>query len=499
MKVLIVATEATPFVSIGGVGSVVGNLSKALKARDVDVRVFIPKFKIVDESKYKVSMVVEGLKVPTGDESSPYLICNIKSCVTDDLVTIYFLENQEYFEKRANVYGYVDDPTRFCLLSRGVIEFIRTGKFVPNVIHCNDWHTGSIPNLLRTTYKHDKVFEKIATVFTIHNLAYQGTFDHKHLSELEFDDGKSEVASMYSPQLQFQNFLKRGIMYSDQINTVSKTYAKEILTEEFGEGLDHLLLEFKGKLSGIINGIDYDEFDPSKDKHIEKNYTAGSLEKRAVNKTALQKDFDLPLISDVPLFGFVGRLDYMKGVDMLVNTMHQFLRDFDAQFVQVGGGNWTLVERLNELKKAFPTKVGIHTYPNFTLPRLIFSGSDAIVYPSRFEPCGIVQIEAMRYGSVPIVRKVGGLSDTVVDFDSVSKKGSGLMFKEFNEFSLYGQLVRACELYKNKSMWKILQKNGMRADFSWDFSSKEYKELYSRAIVSRSKRSEVAGPPGYVS
>jgi len=490
LKVLMVATEAAPYVSVGGAGSVIAHLSKALVKIGHDVRVFIPKFGFVDEGEYPMDMVYERLKVPTGDEETPNLICNVKSLKSETGVTFYFLENQEYYEKRANVYGYKDDPTRFLLLSRGAIEFIKTKTFVPDIIHCNDWHTGAIPNLLSTVYKKDPITENIHSVFTIHNLAYQGIFDHKHISELDHDDGTSEIASFLSPRLNTQNFMKRGIMHADAVNTVSKSYAREILTSEFGEGLDKLLLPLKSKLFGIVNGVDYEEFNPATDSMIEANYDVKTLNKRSLNKKTLQKEFNLVVDEDALLLGFVGRLDYMKGIDMAVEVLRNAMREYNIQFVQVGGGDWSIVEALEKLKVEFPDKVGIHPYPNFTMPRTLFAGCDCILYPSRFEPCGIVQIEAMRYGAVPIVRNVGGLSDTVDNFDSLKHKGNGFVFNEFSEYSLYGQIVRAYEIFKNKALWKKLQINGMNSDYSWEHSASEYVKLYDRAITLRIQAGE---------
>lgn len=480
-KVLMVAAEALPYAAAGGVAQVVTNLSKSLILLGAEVAVFIPKFGSIDEEKYRLTMVYEGLKVPTGDETTPFLTCNIKTAQTDSGITFYFLENHEYYEKRANIYGYSDDPCRWALLSRGAIEFIKLSLFVPDVVHCNDWHTALIPNYLKTKYKSDPVLSKIATVYTIHNLAYQGMFDHKRTTELNFDDGKSDIASFFNPRLNAQNFMKRGILYANAVNTVSRTYSKEILTPEFGEGLDKLLLELKGKLFGIVNGIDYQEFNPATDNLIEQNYDTKSLISRTANKEFLQKEFDLPIRSSAILLGFVGRLDNMKGVDLMLGVLEHVLRDFDVQFVQVGGGDGGLVDMLYNLKNKFPDKVGIHPYTNFSLPHAVFAGADCILYPSRFEPCGIVQLEAMRYGAIPIVRKVGGLSDTVQDFDLTTGKGTGFVFSIFDEYALYGQIVRATELFKNQVIWNKIQKNAMKVDYSWVYSAKEYIKLYEIA------------------
>lgn len=487
LKILLVGAEVAPYATVGGFSSVLGYLSRELHSLGHDVRLFMPKYGFIDEAEYDIKMLQEGLNVPTGDEQNPNLVCNVK--YTEDIygATTYFLENKEYYEKRANVYGYVDDPTRFSLLSKGALEFIKTGEFVPDVIHTHDWHTGTLANYIKTEYKKDDILGDISTVFTIHNIKFQGTIDHQNTTELDYDDGKSVVSSLFSPRLNKLNFMRRGILYNDAVNTVSNTYSREILTPEYGEGLDRLLLEVKGKVFGIVNGLDYTEFDPATDNLIRQNYDIDSLEKRTINKVALQKEFDLPEDENALLFGFVGRLDYQKGVDLMVNTLRHVFPDYNVQFVQVGGGDGGLTQMLKDLKRDFSSNVGIHPYPNFTLPRLIFAGSDCILYPSRFEPCGIVQLEAMRYGSIPVVRKVGGLADTVENFDTLKKTGNGFVFKNFNEYSLFGQIARAYELYRNKDLWTQLQKNAMRCDFSWHHSAEEYIKLYDRAISFKNK------------
>lgn len=487
LKILLVGAEVAPYATVGGFSSVLGYLSRELHNLGHDVRLFMPKYGFIDEVEYDIKMLKEGLKVPTGEEQNPYLICNVKYAEDVYGVTTYFLENKEYYEKRANVYGYVDDPTRFSLLSKGALEFIRTSEFVPDVIHTHDWHTGILSNYIKSDYRKDEILNDISTVFTIHNLRFQGTFDHSNVTELDYDDGKSAISSIFSPRLNKLNFMRRGILYNDAINTVSKTYSREILTPEYGEGLDKLLLEVKGKVFGIVNGLDYDEFNPAIDNLIEQNYDIDSLEKRSLNKAALQREFDLPNDDQALLLGFVGRLDFQKGVDLLVNTLRHVFLDYNVQFVQVGGGDGGLTQMLKDLKRDFPENVGIHPYPNFTLPRLIFAGSDCIVYPSRFEPCGIVQLEAMRYGAVPIVRKVGGLADTVENFDTLKRTGNGLVFKNFNEYSLFGQIARAFELYRNKELWTQLQRNAMKCDFSWKHAAEEYVKLYDRAISFKNK------------
>jgi starch synthase len=483
LKILMVGAEAMPYAKVGGFSSVILYLSKALYEQGHDVRIFMPKFGFIDQqNNYDLEMLVEGLQVPTDNDVEPYLTCNVKMHKNQYGITTYFLENMEYYEKRNNVYGYSDDPIRWGLLCRGALEFIKKAIFLPDVVHTNDWHSGLVSNYIKTSYKTDNQIAKIATLHTIHSIAHQGHIVPQNVSELEYDDGQSGIPSLFDTKFLNLNFMRRGIINSDAVNTVSKTYAKEILTEEFGEGLDKLLLEVRSKLFGIVNGIDYEEFDPSTDKYIQVNYSVTNLHRRLKNKLALQDEMDLPVDENIPVFGFVGRLDYQKGVDLLVNTLEHALKEFNMQFVQVGGGDSSLVDMLKDLKQKYPQKVGIHTYPNFLLPRLFFAGTDVMLYPSRFEPCGIVQLEAMRYGSIPLVRKVGGLVDTVFDFDSISLEGTGFILKEFSEMSLMGQIARVLELYKNKPLWLRLQQNAMRQDYSWNYSAKEYVKLYLRAI-----------------
>lgn len=487
LKILIVAAEVSPYANVGGFARVMGYLSRAFLKLDHQVKLFMPKFGFIDEEKYKMKKILEGLKVPTGDENNPHLACNVKMHQLPQGPEVYFLENMEYYEKRANVYGYSDDPLRWALLSRGALEFLLEQDWIPDVIHSNDWHTGIVSNYLKQEYHNVARFLPIATVFTIHNLMFQGNFDHKNIPELDFDDGRSAVAPFFSERLAKQNFMRRGIIYSDVINTVSETYAKEMLTPEYGEGLDKLLLEVRSKLFGITNGIDYAEFNPETDKLIAQNYSIDDLELRLENKLALQKEFNLPQNEDVFLIGLVARLTQQKGIDLIADVMWPFLTNFDAQFVVIGGGEAQYLEMFRSLQKDFPQQVGCHLMPNFTLPRLVFAGADIFLMPSQFEPCGLSQLESMRYGSIPIVRATGGLADTVENLDIEKQTGRGFVFKNYDKWEFFAQLVRAAETFKHKKEWQKLIKRAMKADFSWDYVAKKYIELYEKAILFRQK------------
>lgn len=486
LKVLFVVAEVFPYASVGGLGVAVSSLSRALKKMGVDARIFMPKYALVDEKKYRLEIVLRGLKVLTdeSEEEKKMIICNVKKYMpSGEGAPTYFLENREYYEKRSNVYGYSDDPIRFALLSKGALEFLQQSEWVPDVINCADWHTGALPNYLKVNYKSSPVLSKIKTLFSIHNLYHQGVFDHRFVSELDFDDGKSPIASFFSERLLKQNFMKRGIIYSDLVNTVSETYASEILTKDYGEGLDDLLKEVRTKIFGILNGLDYQELNPATDRLIASNFTISNLRKRSENKIHLQREFNLDISESTPLLGMVGRLDEQKGIDLLFPILDALISEFNAQLVVVGGGDPKYRTFFEETSKKFPKKVGCHLMSDFTLARHIFAGSDLFLIPSKFEPCGITQMEAMRYGAIPVVRKTGGLCDTVQNFDPVTDTGTGFVFEKFHSYHLFGAIIRGLETYKHKAVWSGLMKRAMRSDFSWEASAKKYLSLYKKLIA----------------
>jgi starch synthase len=498
MKILFLATEQTPYSTVGGLGRVAYFLSKELASLGNDVRVFVPKYGKIDQQKFHFNMELEGLSVgsQTGFKD---IYCNVKRTEYEGLTT-YFLENQEYYELRANEYGYFDDPQRFTLLCRGALEFIRhpQNDWVPDVIHANDWQTGLTGQMLATIYKDDEKLKNIVTLFTIHNLFYQGMYDHRFVPDLDYDDGKSEIPGLYEPRLSKINMMRRGIMYSDIVNTVSPTYAAEILTEEFGEGLHRLLQEVRTKLFGILNGIDYTEFNPATDKLVVENYSIDSTEVRRKNKCALQKEFQLPEDEDIPVLAYSGRLDRQKGLDLVQEIIVPILEEYaPVQLIVNGGGDNNFRDYFAKLAKRYPYQVGVNLHSNFSLPRHIFSGADLILIPSRFEPCGMVQMEAMRYGCIPLVRSTGGLVDTVSDFDPESGEGSGFVFSNYEPYALFGTIVRALESYKHKSAWDKLVKSAMAQDFSWTKSAREYLKLYERAVQLRQQQIKSKSHIGY--
>ncbi|MDP1629472.1 MAG: glycogen/starch synthase, partial [bacterium] len=386
IKILFVTTEAAPFAIVGGLGRVMYSLPKALLEKGYDCRLFLPKYATSIISECVLTKEIERLEVAKKDPHGLF-VCNVLRCEREKEPVVYFLENQEYYEKRANVYGYVDDSVRWVLLSKGVLEFIRKSDWRPDVIVASDWQTGFVTNLLATDYKDDAVLSRIAAVFSIHNLHYQGTFDHRFISEMDFDAGQAPVPDFDDPRINKLNGMRRGIMNADVITTVSPTYSREILQPEHGEGLDELLKERRARLFGALNGIDYDLFNPATDTHIKANYSVSNFMKaKPENKLALQKQFGLKEDKDAFLIGIVSRMDQQKGFDLIMEISDQLFQNLDFQLVVVGEGDNKYRLFFQSLEKKYSQRIGGHYFFDPVLPRMIFAGADAILVPSLFEP-----------------------------------------------------------------------------------------------------------------
>ena len=469
---------------VGGLGSVMDSLPRMLREQGHDARIMIPRYATMDTDKFPLKTTVKDLKLASAEVDS-YGLCvsNVLEYEENGRVTAYFLENMEYYEKRANVYGYADDPIRWLLLCRGVLEFVKKSEWKPDVIVASDWQTGLIPNMLHVDYAHDPALSKIATIFSIHNLSYQGMFDHHFVSEMDYDEGQSAIPAINDERLLKLNFMRRGIRYADIVNTVSPTYAQEITTPEYGELLDDLLRERRSSLFGILNGIDCDSYNPEVDGIIEFKYGVKTLYERAKNKTVLRKKFNLPDKGGSPILSIVSRLTDQKGFGLFIDAGEHLLNNYDFQFVVLGTGDAGLMSFFRSLGERYPDKVSVHLSFDEKLPHYIFAGSDAILIPSKYEPSGLTQMEAMKYGAIPIVRKTGGLADSVTDYDPKTQTGNGFVFEKFDNYALYGAIVRMLETYRYPNFWTALQKRAMNVDFSWGKSAAEYVGLFKKAIV----------------
>ncbi len=491
LKVLFVSAEVAPISLVGGLSQVSYFLPRSLMKRGVDIRIITPHYGGFDAKKIPLTPVIDHMMVPTGEAKSSShpkeIECSVKTLAdrkSDDPI-IYLLENLEYYEHRANVYSYGDDHIRFGLLSRASLEFIKSGEFVPDIVHTNDWHTAYLLNLLRVDCADDPKMKKIAGLLTIHN-TFQGNYDFQHAAESEKDDGTGSLAPLYSDRFFKQNALKRGIINADLVNTVSKTYTQELMNEEHGAGLDSLFREMRGKLYGVINGLDYDDFNPKTDRLVRFNYSLSTIGDRYKNKAELQRLFGLKDKPKVPLLALSGRLDAQKGIDLVMKIAERLLSELEVQLIILGppsGANRAEYRKFfTNLEKKYPGRVGTHLQPDFSLPRQIFAGADMLLMPSKFEPGGIVAVEAMRYGCIPIVRATGGLNDTVRDFNPQNGKGWGFVFEKYSEISLLIAIVRAIETYRNEPAWFQVVKQAMNQDFSWDKTAKDYLDLYDRAV-----------------
>ena len=483
LKILFVSPEVAPYSKVGGLADVAWALPRALREMGHDVRIITPKFGLIDDSKYDFEMVMNQLAIEAGQDKK--IICNVKQGIIPGDIPVYLLENEEYYEIRANVYGYADDTRRWALLCRGALEFLHRFEWTPDIIHANDWLTGFAPNDLATKYKEDSRLNKIATLFSIHNIANQGRFNHRTVSELDRDDGQSAMPDLMSDKTLKLNGMRRGIIHSDIITTVSDTYARQILDPEYGAGLDRLLRELRTKLFGVLNGLDTTVFNPKTDNDIWVNYDWKTIEKKKENKLAFQKEFGLTQNPDVPMIGFVGRFDVQKGLELIYDSLQTLLPVMDFQFVIVGSGTDSTENAFHQLMKKYPKRVGGHLMISKIIGQQIYAASDIFLMPSKYEPCGLAQLIAMRYGSIPVVRNTGGLADTVTPYDPINNTGTGFMFDPFESTALTIQIVRALEVYRHKAAWNGLMKRAMEQDFSWENSAEEYIRLYHKAILKR--------------
>ena len=471
MKVLFATSEAYPFAMSGGLADVSGALPKALRRKFVGCRVVMPLYGTVSHELREKMTFICNITVPVSWRRQ---YCGIFEAHLDGV--IYYLIDNEYYFKRDMLYGHYDDAERFAFFSRAVLEIIPHIGFTPDIIHCNDWQTAMVPVYLNEYYKNDGLYSNIKTVFTIHNIQYQGKYGMELYNDLLGLIPGRESLVEYDGCV---NMMKGAIQCADKVTTVSPTYAREILEPYYSYGLDSILKQFTYKLTGIVNGIDYDVYNPETDPLIFKNFDAKSVKYKEYNKTELQKQMGLPVRGDLPVIGMVTRLVKHKGLELVKRVFEELLQA-DLQFVILGSGEWEFENFFYEMAKKYPQKVGLKIGFDGTLAHRIYAGADIFLMPSKSEPCGLAQMVSLRYGTVPIVRETGGLNDTITD--SGNGEGNGFTFKNFNAHEMEDAVWRAIAGYRDKNGWDILRKRCMACNNSWSASAGAYIGLYKELI-----------------
>lgn len=476
MKILYAAAESSPFMKTGGLADVAGSLPLSLKKQGHDIRVVMPLYSKIKE-EYKDNMDHIGhFFVDLGWRHKYVGVFSY----TIEGVIYYFIDNMDYFN-RDNIYGESDDGERFTFFTKAVAELMEFLDFKADIVHSNDWHTGLLSLYIKDFAKGNDFYSGMRTVFTIHNMKYQGVFPASILEDIA---GLSR-GYYHEDGLKFYdniNMMKAGISYCDLLTTVSKTYSEEIKDDYYGEQLEGIIKKNEYKLHGVVNGIDYNIYNPETDKNIDVNYTVSTLDKKVANKTALQKLFNLPINEDIPVLGMVTRLVAMKGLDMVRYILDELLQE-DIQFVLLGTGEKEYEDLFNYFQSVYPEKMASRIYFNESQSHKIYAGTDLFIMPSLAEPCGISQLISLRYGTVPLVRETGGLKDTVRPYNKYTGEGNGFSFKNQNANELLFTIKEALNLYKDKTKWRELMISGMNSKNDWEESSKEYIRLYNEILA----------------
>lgn len=469
-----IGAEAVPFAKSGGLGDVLGSLPKALRRQGINAAVMIPKYQSIPAVYQERMAFVKSFTVPVSWRQQ---YCGLFHMEYEG-VPVYFLDNEYYF-KRPYMYGFYDEAERYSFFCRAVLEALPFLGAIPDILHCHDWHAGMVSVLLDAYYRQEPAYRQLRTVFTIHNLKYQGVFPKQVVDDvlgLGWEYFTFNRIEFYDQV----NFMKGGLVFSDHLTTVSPSYAEEIQMDYYGEKLNELLSQRKNELSGIVNGIDYELYNPATDPALEHPYSSQEPLKQQ-NKLSLQKKLGLKLNPDSPVIGLVSRLVSQKGLDLIACIFDEMM-DMDVQFVAVGTGDRHYEEMLRQAALRYPGRVSANILFDEALSRMVYAGADLFLMPSLFEPCGIAQLIAMRYGALPVVRETGGLKDTVVSYNEQSGAGNGFSFKNYNAHDMLFTIRRAISLYKDKKLWGQLVASVMNSNFDWDKSAGDYAALYRNLI-----------------
>lgn len=483
MRILFVSSEVMPFSKTGGLADVAGALPAELTKLGHEVKVVTPRYKCVDKDNFGLKLAVSDINITLGEDT--YAGAAYVSTLPGSKTNVYFIENDEFYQ-RDGLYqkageDYEDNASRFIYFSRAALDLCKRLDWRPDVIHCNDWQTGLIPVYLKSVYADDPFYQGIRSVYTIHNLAYQGVFPKEtmELTGLSWDYFTMDKVEFWGKL----NFMKSGLVFADVITTVSEQYSREIQTEEYGCGLEGVLQGRQQDVFGIINGVDYKVFSPDKDKMIAKQYGVKTLEKKKDNKKALLKRVELPSKRGAAVIGMISRLADQKGFDLVAEIIEQLMGQ-NVQLVILGTGDAVYHKLLNDMEIKYPKQLRAVLAFDAKLAQQIYAGSDLFLMPSQYEPCGLGQLISLKYGTIPIVRETGGLADTITDFDLAKdfehEKGNGFVFLDYEGQELFRTILRALVVYKDENAWNKIQHNAMRCDFSWKASAKKYETLYKK-------------------
>jgi starch synthase len=481
LKICLVSSELSPLAKTGGLADVSAALSAFLDSKGHDIRVLVPFYSAIDTRALEIvpDPALQNLSIRIGNHHLNYSIDT--TILPNTALKIFLLRCPELYDRPGIYTDGSDEHLRFILLSRVAIEMCQHMGFAPDIFHCHDWHTALTPLYLKTIYAWDSLFENTRSVLTIHNIGYQGIFDARILHDMGMQDTPEKL---YQEDLDLGrvNFLKTAVLYADLLTTVSPTYANEILGSTYGMGLQDLLRQRQGSLVGILNGVDTDEWNPRKDALIPYPYDAGDISGKKKNKKALMQELELDSSDDIPLLGIVSRLTTQKGIDLIQQVVPKLLQQRGFALVVLGSGEPRYEQFFTELQHHHRDRVCFYRGFSNKLAHVIEAGSDMFLMPSQFEPCGLNQMYSLRYGTVPVVRRTGGLADSVQIFEPNSGKGTGIVFDDYSASALEWALNAALDLYQDKQSWRKLVRNGMAMDYSWKHQGQNYIDLFRQIL-----------------
>lgn len=478
LKIVSVSSEMAPFSKTGGLGDVASKLPQYLSAGNEVIAVTPLYEQIISKEEFGLEPIFTEIKIDLNPEESATV--SFWRGSLNGKVPVYFVESKKFFSQRKSLYGSTHENVRFLVFDIAVLKLLTLLDFRADIIQCHDWQTGLIPQYLKSDFSKAEALAKTKTIFTIHNLVFQFGRNWWEVDGKKRDNGKKPIPPTTDPEIETINFTKRAILYADAVNTVSEQYREEIMTKNFGQDLNRILSNRQDRLFGIVNGIDYDAYNPENDPGLAVNYNHSQLDKKRANKAALQKALNLPVDAEVPVIGLTSRVTFQKGFELITALLEYVLR-LDIQMIIMGDGDKAYIDVLKKFTKKYPKKIVWVPFDS-AKETLVYAGADIFLLPSHHEPCGINQMIAMRYGCIPVVRHVGGLSDTVKTYNPRTNKGTGFSFAYFDTYALHGALIRALETYKHKAIWSNIMAQAMKETNGWELPAKKYLLLFKKIL-----------------